>query len=265
MWLRTSCRLEFSNSAATPFILMLRPRSGAQQWVAKEEYNLLPDIPVDEFTDSYGNLCQRLVAPPGIFSITTEAEIKTADQVDRLPGAGFVEIQNLPDSALSFLLPSRYCESDCFHDMTTSITAGYQMGYDQVAAIESWLKANIAYRPGNSNEPVSAKDVNGRQFGVCRDLAHLGIAMCRSISIPARMVVGYLYQLQPMDMHAWFEAYIGNRWYTFDATQPVLPSGYIALGYGKDAADVAVFNQFGLSAQLTYQKVNVELLYKTTP
>lgn len=262
MWLRISCKLEFNNAMATPLILMLRPRSGAQQWVAREEYSLSPGTSAVEFTDSYGNLCQRLMAPAGYLAIHSQAEVETADQADRAPGSAFVEIQNLPDAVLIYLLPSRYCESDCFHEMTTNITEGYQLGYDQVMAIENWLRTNIQYQPGSSNTPISAIEVNQRQSGVCRDLAHLGIAMCRSLSIPARMVVGYLNGLQPMDMHAWFEAWVGDRWYTFDATQSVLHGGYVALGYGRDATDVAVFNQFGLSATLTKQEVQVDRMYK---
>jgi transglutaminase-like putative cysteine protease len=131
-------------------------------------------------------------------------------------------------------------------------------GYDQVAAIVRWLRDTINYRPGSSEIPVSAAEVNSRQVGVCRDLAHLGIALCRSLSIPARMVVGYLHQLEPMDLHAWFEAYVGGRWYTFDATQADLKGGYVAVGYGRDAADVAVFNQFGAAVYPTVQTVRVE-------
>ena len=100
-----------------PFVLMLRPRSGAQQWIAREEYRLEPSVPVFEFTDDYGNLCQRLIAPTGAFRVHTSAEVMTADYVDQAPGAPFVEIQNLPDSVLSYLLPSRYCESDRFGQM----------------------------------------------------------------------------------------------------------------------------------------------------
>jgi transglutaminase-like putative cysteine protease len=262
MWLRTRCDLTFEISIATPFILMLRPRSGAQQWVAREEYKLEPSVPAFEFTDQYGNLCQRLIAPPGIFEIRTTAEVMTADHVDREPGAPFVEIQNLPDSVLGYLLPSRYCESDTFGDLASSITAGYLPGYNQVSAIESWLRATISYQPGSSPIPVSAAEVYSRRTGVCRDLAHLGIALCRSLSIPARLVVGFLHNLYPMDMHAWFEAYIAGRWYTFDATQAVLNGGYVAIGYGRDATDVAVYNQFGPSVVPISQQVSVELIEK---
>jgi len=260
MWLRTSCVLTFDIAVPAPFVLMLRPRSGAQQWIAREEYMLTPSVPVFEFTDGYGNLCQRLTAPTGTFEVATSAEVMTSDEVDQAHGAAFVEIQDLPDATLSYLLPSRYCESDRFHQMATAITFGQLPGYDQVAAIVSWLRYNVSYQPGSSDVPISAAEVNSRRVGVCRDLAHLGIALCRSLSIPSRLVVGYLHQLEPMDLHAWFEAYVGGRWYTFDATQSRLRGGYVAVGYGRDAADVAVYSQFGPAVYPTAQTVKVERL-----
>ena len=257
MWLHTRYDLTFEIEVPTPFILMLRPRSGAHQWIAREEYRIEPNVPVFEFTDGYGNLCQRLIAPPGPFAVHTDAEVMTADEVDRAPGAPFVEVQFLPDEVLRYLLPSRYCESDRFGMMAAEITAGCSMGYDQVAAIETWLRERIRYVPGSSDIPVSAVEVNLRQSGVCRDLAHLGIALCRGLTIPARMVVGYLHGLEPVDMHAWFEAYVAGRWYTFDATQAELRGGYVSIGYGRDAADVAVYNQFGPPLYPLIQKVEV--------
>ena len=240
MWLRVGCDLLFEIEVPTPFILMLRPRSGAEQWIARDEFKIKPNVPVVEFTDNYGNLCQQLIAPAGNFSIQTKSDVKTSEWVDVEPGAYFVEIQNLPHSVLSYLLPSRYCESDRFCDLASNITANQLPGYDQVAAIETWLINTISYIPGSSDYPISAIEVNNRQSGVCRDLAHLGIALCRSLSIPARMVVGYLY--------------------TFDATQTGQKGGYVAIGYGQDAADVAVFNQFGPSVYPTIQNVSVELI-----
>lgn len=258
MLLRTHCDLEFAISTPTPFIFMLRPRSGAHQWIVREEYRLQPNVPVFEFTDGYGNLCQRLTAPRGDFAVHTAADVRTADQVDQAPGAPFVEIEHLPDQVLGYLLPSRFCESDRFGQMAGSITVGHELGYDQVRAIEAWLRSTIRYTPGSSDVPMSAVEVNSRRSGVCRDLAHLGIALCRSLSIPARLVVGYLYGLEPMDLHAWFEAYVAGQWYTFDATQAELRGGYVAVGYGRDAADVAIFNQFGPPAYPTLQSVRVE-------
>jgi len=234
-----------------------------QQWIAREEYRITPSVPVFEFTDSYGNLCQRLIAPPGHFSVATAAEVMTTVSLDRAPGAPFVEIQYLPDAVLSYLLPSRYCESDRFNLMALEITAGQLTGYDQVAAIETWLRNTIRYEPGTSDIPISAVEVNGRQSGVCRDLSHLGIALCRAISIPARMVVGYLHALEPMDFHAWFEAYVNGRWYSFDATQTELKGGYVTIGYGRDAADVAIYNQFGPPVYPTTYEVKVQQVEAT--
>ena len=258
MWLQTSCELKFIIDTPTPFVLMLRPRSGSQQWIASEEYLLYPSVPAIEFTDDFGNLCQRLVAPPGDFTVSTNAKIMTNDGIDQAPGGYFVDIEHLPDSVLKYLLPSRYCESDRFGELATEITTNSLPGYDQVEAIERWLHNTVGFVPGSSSVPLSAAEVNQQQSGVCRDLAHLGLALCRSLSIPARMVVGYLHSLEPMELHAWFEAYVAGRWYRFDATQPYKKSGYVAIGYGRDAADVAIYNQFGPAVYPISQIVCVE-------
>lgn len=262
MLLRISFELEFEISVPTPFVLMLRPRSGALQWISREEYKLVPSVPVFEFTDNFGNLCQRLIAPEGAFSIHTTADVMTLDQLEQAPGAAFIEVQTLPDQVLTYLLPSRYCESDRFWQMATEITVGQTPGYDQVAAIVNWLHTTISFEPRSSDTPVSATEVNQRQSGVCRDLSHLGIALCRSLTIPTRLVVGYRHGLVPMDMHAWFEAYVGGRWYSFDATQPELSGGYVAIGFGRDAADVALYNQYGPPVYPRSHKVSVERLDK---
>ena len=260
MRLRIRCDLSFDIELPTPFVLMLRPRSGAQQWITKEEYRLTPSVSVSEFTDSYGNLCQRLIAPAGAFMIHTESEVEVADTIDQSPGAPFIEVQYLPEAVLAYLLPSRYCESDRFGTMAMEITDGKYPGYDQVATIQQWLRDNIRYVPGSSDVALSAIEVNLRQFGVCRDFAHLGIALCRSLSIPARLVVGYLHNLEPMDLHAWFEAYVGGRWYIFDAVESGHPKGYVSIGYGRDAADVAIYNQFGPAVLPISQDVSVTMI-----
>jgi transglutaminase-like putative cysteine protease len=239
---------------------MLRPRSGEQQWVARESYTFNPSVLPLEYTDSYGNLCQRLTAQPGEFSIRTSADILTADTLDVCPGAPYVEVQHLPDNVLTYLLPTRYCESDRFIDLGQQIVNGVNPGYDQVAAINDWIRSNIHFNSDSMHFQLSAVEVNQQQEGVCRELAHLGIALCRGLCIPARMVVGYLYGLKPMDFHAWFEAYVGGRWYSFDPTQAQPLGGRVTIAYGRDAADVAVFTQFGpalypLSMQVTVDKL----------
>ena len=130
-------------------------------------------------------------------------------------------------------------------------------GYDQCHAIVNYIRESIQYTPGIGQQIISASEVNRLGHGVCRDMAHLGIACCRALSIPARMVVGYLEGLCPMDLHAWFEAYIGNRWYTFDPTQPNLKGGRIAIAFGRDAADVAIYTQFGNPVDLLNMNVQV--------
>lgn len=262
MWIQARCSLYFQLQDETPLILMLRPRSGTRQWIARESYTLSRDVPVQEFTDIFGNLCQRLVAPAGEFLIHTSADVMVPDLPEVVSWTYFVDIPNLPDAVLMYLLPSRYCESDRFGLMTTELVAGAELGYEQVAAIEDWIRRSIQYLPGSSLYPESAVEVNMKGHGVCRDLAHLGVAMCRSISIPARLVVGYLYELEPMDLHAWFEAYVGGGWHTFDPTQKDANGNRIAIAYGRDAADVAVYNQFGPPAINTDIDVNVELLDK---
>lgn len=245
MRLDAGCQIQFEATAPTPLILMLRPRSGLGQWVTREEYTLEPGVPVIEYTDGYGNLCQRLVAPIGAFKVNSTACVETADAIDVSPGAPFVPVQNLPEGTLQFLLPSRYCQSDQLGSLASEIVSTSTPGYDQVEAIRSWIQTNVEYRYGTSDASTAATDTAAKKIGVCRDFAHLGIALCRSLSIPARMVVGYLYELDPMDLHAWFEAYVGDRWYTFDATQKAPKGNRIAIAYGRDAADVALATQFG--------------------
>ena len=260
MWLRTSCKLAFTVASPTPFILMLRARSGAHQWVGRETYALKPSLQAVEFTDSYGNLCQRLIAPPGDFSIDTSADVLTADTIEVKPGAPFVEVQNLPDAVLTYLLPSRYCESEQFFVMANQIVMGARPGYDQVARLVEWIQRSVRFDPASSHAYMSAVEVNRRREGVCRDLSHLGIAMCRALCIPARMVVGYLHGLEPMDLHAWFEAYVGGQWYIFDATQATARGGRVTVAYGHDAANVAIYSQFGPPLMPTVMQVGVELL-----
>lgn len=258
MWLHTSCSIEFVAPVASPFLFMLRPRSGRHQWIGREQYMTYPSVPVIEFTDPFGNLCQRLVAPPGQFSISTSADIDSAETYDVAPGAPFVPVQDLPDETLPFLFPSRYCESDRFTELAASLGAGWAPGYDQCRAIVDYIRSTIQYQPGAGQLIISACEVTGSTQAVCRDMAHLGIALCRAISIPARMVVGYLETLEPMDLHAWFEAYVGGRWYTFDPTQDELRGARVAIAYGRDAADVAIYTQFGDPVILQHIEVKVE-------
>lgn len=242
--LHASCTLTFNATVPTPMILMLRPRSARNQWVRREDYRLAPLVQVSEVTDGYGNLCQRLVAPVGEFEIHTRAEVIVEDEMPAAGHAWFVEIPALPGDVLTYLLPSRYCESDRFGDMATDIVGEAGSGHGQVSAISDWVRRNVRNVPVSSTYPVSAIEVNRRREGVCRDLAQLSIALCRALCIPARLVVGYLHGLQPMDLHAWFEAYVGNGWHAFDPSS-LADSPRIAIAHGRDSTDVAIYNQYG--------------------
>ncbi len=254
MRLDIGCLLLFEAIDPSPLILMLRPRSGLGQRVIREDSCFDPDVPMTVYVDHHGNLCQRFLVPTGWFQVNTTATVETSDTIDVQPDAEFVLVQDLPDYALEFLLPSRYCQSDLLGDLARKIVADRIPGYDQVEAIRTWIHTHIDYQYDTSNTSTSALETVQTRTGVCRDFVHLGIALCRSITIPARIVVGYLYQLTPMDLHAWFEAYVGGRWYTFDATQTEPRGNRIAIAYGRDAADVALATQFG---QLTLTKMNV--------
>ena len=245
MRLKAGCDLHIKAERETPLIAMLRPRSGEAQWIASESYVVEPFVAVTEYVDSFGNLCQRLVAPPGKFRLRVDVEVETADNIKTAPGAPFTPVQELPESALSYLLQSRYCPSDKLTDRALSIVEGRAPGYDQVEAIRSYIHENIEYKYGVSNGSTDALETLEVGAGVCRDYSHVGMTLCRALKIPARMVVGWLHGLDPMDMHAWFEAFVGGRWYTFDATQDAPRGGRIAVAYGRDAADVALTTEYG--------------------
>jgi len=245
MRLKAGCELTLLCSEPTPLIAMLRPRSGDAQWIVSESYELEPQTRAVEYLDCFSNLCQRMVAPANGFHVRTEVVIDVADSIAVHPGGAPTLPADLPADALQFLLPSRYCPSDMLEKLAKEVVAGVKPGYDQADAIRAWIREHIEYRYGVSTGSTSALDTIRDKAGVCRDFSHIGLSLCRALLIPARMVVGYLYQLDPMDLHAWFEAFIDGRWYTFDATQKEPRGGRIAIAYGRDAADVALITELG--------------------
>jgi transglutaminase-like putative cysteine protease len=245
MRLFAGCDMSLEATEPCPTVAMLRPRSGAAQWLASENYQFDPPLRPTEYVDSYGNLCQRFVIPTGVTRIRWSAVVDTDDTIAVEPNAMATPVSELPDEALLFLLQSRYCPSDKMCEQAEQIAGAFPRGYAQVEAIRAWIHQNITYQYGVSTETTDALDTLNAKAGVCRDFSHIGISLCRALHIPARMVVGYLYQLDPMDLHAWFEAYIGGRWYTFDATQESPRGGRIVVAYGRDAADVAFISNYG--------------------
>lgn len=236
---------------------MLRPRSGLAQWVVAERYDVGTGERPREYEDAFGNVCQRLLLPAGRTRIRVRSEVEVDDHLAVAHGAPPTPVQDLPDAVLVYLLQSRYCPSDKLEEQARDIVAGAAPGYDQVEAIQQWIRQHHEYRYGVSCANTDALDTMRAKAGVCRDFAHIGVALCRALRIPARIVVGYLHQLDPMDLHAWFEAYVGGRWYGFDATQAQPRGGRIVLAYGRDATDVAFLSNYG-DLQLVQMQVGVE-------
>lgn len=256
MRLDVACSLVYEATWPTPALMMLRPRTGAAQTVLTGCLTVEPDVPIAEFTDGFGNFCQRLVLPAGASTIRLHATVDAVDSIDVDLTAPRVPIDQIPDAVTQYLLPSRYCPSDLVFDQAIEITRGALPGYPQAEAIRAWIAAEVRYEYGASHMSTSALDTLESRRGVCRDFAHLGISLCRAIDIPARMVAGYLHELVPMDAHAWFEAFVGGRWFTFDATQMAPRGNRVIVGVGRDAADVAMVTQFG-PMRLTAMDVSV--------
>jgi transglutaminase-like putative cysteine protease len=240
-----------------PLVAMLRPRSGDAQWVVADRYVLEPWVPATEYVDAFGNLCQRYTLPRGDSVIRVESEVEVDAQLAVNPHAPLTPVEMLPDGVMMYLLQSRYCPSDKMEERAQEVVQGCAPGYPQVERIRAWIHETLRYEYGVSDETTCALDTLGAGAGVCRDFAHVGVALCRALTIPARVVVGYLLDLEPMDMHAWFEAYMGGRWYAFDATQKEPRGGRIVVAYGRDIADVAFLSNYG-PLEITKMDVAVE-------
>ena len=237
-------------------VAMLRPRSGEAQWVVSERYDIEPWVPAREYTDSFGNLCQRFTLPAGQASFSVRSEVEVDEHLAVERDAPCTPVAQLPDAVLVYLLQSRYCPSDKMGEQAREIVGMLPPGYAQVERIRQWIHDNHEYRYGASCASTDALETIAARAGVCRDFAHVGAGLCRGLQIPARVVVGYLHGLEPMDLHAWFEAYVGGRWYTFDATQDLPRGGRIVVAYGRDATDVAFLSSYG-PLEVTDMKVTV--------
>ena len=265
MRLTATLILEIHTTTAVPCILMIHPRTGDGQVIESDELQTSVPVPLKEYVDVYDNLCLRTTVPAGQFRLESTIVADCGDDIDVNPMAGFTLMEDIPDQVLQFLLPSRYCESDRLGNKAREIVGSAAPGYAQVELIRQWIQDHFEYVYGTTDSSTSAIDVMATGKGVCRDFAHAGIALCRSLDIPARMVVGYLYDLNPMDMHAWFQAYVGGRWFTFDATQTRPRGNRIVIASGKDAADVAIATHFAdmrMQLHVTVQAIPENLIFE---
>ncbi|MEO3404675.1 transglutaminase family protein [Mucilaginibacter sp. CAU 1740] len=240
--------LEYIVQAEGTLILNIHALNTPGQTVVDEEFLLEPYIPCSEFQSPQGE--KRLVKfgvteyTPNVRA-TYRATVDNYYEINDFSYATETQVSALDSSVLPYLNPSRYCESDKLYRMAHNMFGHITNPFQQVLTLTGWINKNVQYLSGSTTSQTSAFNTVTEQAGVCRDFAHLGIALCRALTIPARYFTGYAYQLYPADFHACFEAYLDGKWVLFDATQLVPLNGFVKIATGFDAADSAVANIFG--------------------
>ncbi|WP_076997524.1 transglutaminase family protein [Variovorax sp. KK3] len=246
----------------TPMLLLLSIHfERASDLIRPDALSVTPMVKTTGFRDGFGNWCTRLVAPAGKMRLSTDALVTDTGVADVVAkDAKQVAVQALPDATLPFLLGSRYCDTDKLSDAAWERFGRTPAGWERVQAICDFTHKHIKFDYLKASRTRSAFEAYQEGQGVCRDYAHLAIALCRCMNIPARYCTGYLGDVgtpppyPPGDFAAWFEAYLGDRWYTFDARNNVPRIGRILMARGRDACDVALSTAFG-SNKLTGFKV----------
>ena len=261
MQIRVGFEMEYECASATPMILALNIHySRASDLVRPDHLVTSPAVPVAAYRDLFGNWCSRLVAPAGRFRMSTDALVKDSGLVDVVaPDAEQVPVDQLPESTLVYLLGSRYCETDQLSDIAWQLFGDGPTGWARVQAICDFVHDRIEFGYPHANRTRTAWGAYHEGLGVCRDYAHLAIAFCRCMNIPARYCTGYLGDMGteppygPMDFAGWFEAYLGDRWYTFDARNNTPRVGRVLIARGRDACDVALASTFGPNTLLHFK------------
>lgn len=246
MNLTVGCTLAYDVLAPTAnFTFNILANRDAYQHLGDESIRLNPDIPIGERTaSSKGNRVFRVEAPAGPFEVQYRATV----EVNRPAAPSEVRADNpgrMPLAVLTYMLPSRYCESDRFTQIAWDLFGKLPSRVEQVREICRWVDATLTYAPGATDSRTSAWDVWQNRQGVCRDYTHLSIAFCRALSIPARYIGAYALGLEPMDFHACFEAYLGGDWYIFDPTDGIAPDRMVVIARGRDAANTSLTTIFG--------------------
>ena len=249
--------LEYEVQAPTHFCFNIEAAHWPTQNVVSERLAVSSGVSVHSFTDpGSGNRFFRFDASPGHLLVDYKADVEVFsehidEQLQETP------VSQVPDQIFHYLMPTRYCESDLLGATAQQLFGQEAPGISRVRALIRWIHDNIEYRPGSSTSTTTAQDVFDQRSGVCRDFAHLGIAFCRALNIPARLVVGYVwFDEPPQDFHAIFEAWIGGRWVLFDPTGMAPVNRVVRIGTGRDAKDVAFSTIFG-SLTMTRKEVSV--------
>lgn len=255
MLIRLGFEIRYRFPQATPMLVTLNLHDSRRADVAiAQELVLTPGVPLHQYHDGFGNLCTRFVAPAGTLTLFTDAVVRDTGWTDDVAlGAQQVPVYQLPDDTLVYLLGSRYCETDKLVEQAWSLFGNTPLGWGRVQAICDYVHQRITFGYEYADATRSAAQGLEGGRGVCRDFAHAAIALCRCMNIPARYCTGYLgdigvpYDASPMDFSAWFEAYLDGRWYTFDARHNTPRIGRVLVARGRDAADAAISNTFGVN------------------
>ncbi len=252
MLLRVGCEFQYESFGPTPALILVEPHPDPSPDIVTAQWDLTPAMDHHLSRDSFRNTFQRTVIPEGFVTLRYDAVVRVSDDPDPVaPNAQQLPIQDLPDDVLVYTLASRYCHTEALSQVAWHLFGQTQPGWSRVQAICDWLNANIQYGKITSTPMTSSVDVYVAGGGMCRDFAHLAITFCRALNIPARYVFGYMPEFRPpeettpMDFHAWFEVYLDDRWWTFDArfNEPLV--GRIPIGIGRDAVDVAMVTTWG--------------------
>ncbi len=257
---RIGCHIVYVTPRPTPIIMVLRPRLDGRQLVQQEKLTVNPYLPLEEFTDAHGNITYRTMLQPGQNVIHHDALVAVPSAPDNHDHQNVViPLEKLPPWVLRYTLPSRYCDSDKLLGFAFQQFNQFWNGLDRIYAICNWVQLNIQYQFGSGRSDISASEVIARGFGVCRDFAHVAIALCRAFNLPARYVTGHLPDIghidpgTPMDFHAYFEVYLGNAWCTFDARFNEPRIGRVKVTQGLDAVDGAFSTIYGDAAMTWFE------------
>jgi transglutaminase-like putative cysteine protease len=267
MQIRAGYEIVYECPKPTPMILVLNIHPSRRVDLLTEQVlEFTPPVQAWDYVDVFGNVCTRIVAPEGRTRIATAFEIYDHGRPDAVAtDAAQHHIGDLPDDVLVFLLGSRYCETDLLSDFAWSTFGGTPQGCARVQAICDFVHDRIRFDYQRADATRTAHGAFHERTGVCRDFAHLAIALCRCMNIPARYCTGYLGDIgvppvpDPMDFSGWFEAYLGGRWWTFDARHNTPRIGRILMATGRDATDVAISTSFGPSNLVQFSVVTDEV------
>lgn len=265
MLIRAGYNLRFETEVSVPMLALLHVRPERQQDLRTPEIlEIEPKVPIQTYIDHYGNVCSRFILPPGSTALSADFVIEDSGEPDPVvPNAQQSPIEELPNDVMQFLLSSRYCEVSKLADEAWDIAKQTEPGWERAAALVTAAHERIEFDYMKASTQHTARSAYDQRFGVCRDFAHLGITLCRAVNIPARYCTGYLGDIgidpvdYPMDFSAWFEAYLGGRWYTFDARHNKSRIARIVMARGRDATDTALTTQFG-AARLAHFHVHTD-------